>query len=284
MIRLLGVVLLCFSGFSSAANLPQWSAPEQRHHPRLGQALETASATWLAPEELVQRLASEPYVLLGEKHDNPDHHALQLWLLEQLHAQRKQATLLLEMLVPAQQAKIDAGRDESKLPSDILQQRLDWDPGWPWALYGDVVRWGLREPGQLKAANLDSEEIGRLYRSATPLMPEYDSATRAFLERTLIEAHCGKLSAEQVPSMLAIQHARDRRMAEALAAAPTPALLIAGSFHVRRDVGLPLHWQGEEEPVVVMLVEAGSELPSTKLADYVWLTPATAVTDYCEDW
>lgn len=282
--RLLCALVSCSVFAVGAVDLPPWSAPEQRDHPRLGQALDTASGDWIEADELASRLVSAPFVVIGEKHDNPDHHALQLWLLQQLHAKRPQASLLLEMLVPAQQAALDAARRHPTLPAEVLQERLDWDAGWPWPLYGDLLQWGMREPRQLMAANLDREEIGQLYRAEVPPMPEYGKEQRAFLEQTIIDAHCGKLPASQIPAMLAIQHARDRRMAETLAAAPTPALLIAGSFHARRDVGLDLHWSQVPRPVVVMLVEAGSERPSAEQADYLWVTPAMPTSDYCEGW
>ncbi len=115
-------------------------------------------------------------------------------------------------------------------------------------------------------------------------MPEYDDDARSLLEQTMIDSHCGKLPAAQVPSMLAIQYARDRRMAASLHEAPTPALLIAGSFHARRDLGLPLHWPDDKKLVVVMLAEAGIELPPAKQADYVWVTPAMPAEDSCAHW
>ena len=40
----------------------------------------------------VERLAKAPRVLVGEQHDNPDHHALQLWLSRELAAQRPQGS------------------------------------------------------------------------------------------------------------------------------------------------------------------------------------------------
>lgn len=282
--RLICAVASCSVFAVLAADLPQWSAPEQRDHPGLGQAFDTAAGTWIDAHALADRLASAAYVVIGEKHDNPDHHALQLWLLEQLHAERPQASLLLEMLVPAQQDALDGARQAPEMSSQALRRRLNWDPGWPWGLYGELVEWGLREPGKLIPANLDQAEISRLYRGVVPPMPEYGTKQRAFLEQTIIDAHCGKLPASQIPAMLAIQHARDRRMAETLAAAPTPALLIAGSFHARKDVGLALHWATEPQPVVILLVEAGTELPTEEQADYLWLTPAMPETDYCEGW
>lgn len=247
--------------------------------------LDTRTGAWLTSDELLLRLRDEPYVVVGEKHDNTDHHRLQRWLLEQLHAQRPQGSLLLEMLTPAQQPKVDALRGATAaLTDEEIQARLDWHAGWPWPLYGELVRWGLDHPPRLLSANLDRAEIERLYRSEPPPMPEYGAEARALLEQTIADAHCGKLPAEHTPAMLAIQHARDGRMAKQLAAAPVPAMLIAGSFHARRDVGVPLHWPDEKRLTVLLLVEAGEELPGPKQADYVWVTPALPAIDYCEGW
>lgn len=279
------MLLLLATTEAFAAQVPDWTSPQQLDHPRIGQVLDTKTGGWLEPGELITRLKDDPYVVVGEKHDNVDHHNLQRWLLEQLHAERPQGSLLLEMLVPAQQAKVDSLRGETTGMSDeTLQARLDWQPGWPWLLYGDLIRWGLEHPQRLLSANLDRTEIQQLYRSVPPLMPEYDSHARKVLKQTILDAHCGKLPAAQAPAMLAIQYERDRRMAEQLAAAPVPALLIAGSFHARGDLGVPLHSPPEHKPTVLMLVEAGTELPGPQQADYVWVTPALAATDYCEGW
>ncbi|WP_338206311.1 ChaN family lipoprotein, partial [Parageobacillus thermoglucosidasius] len=53
--------------------------------------------------------------------------------------------------------------------------------------------------------------------------------------------HCGLLPESQLPAMLAVQQQRDRQMAEQLLKAPQPALLLAGAYHVRKDLGVPLH-------------------------------------------
>jgi uncharacterized iron-regulated protein len=84
--------------------------------------------------------------------------------------------------------------------------------------------------------------------------------------------------------MLAVQQQRDRRMAERLLAAPTPSILLAGAWHARKDVGVPLHvvdLGATEAPTVLMLAEQGAEVTAT-MADYVWYTPATPKQDYCE--
>jgi uncharacterized iron-regulated protein len=83
--------------------------------------------------------------------------------------------------------------------------------------------------------------------------------------------------------MLAVQQQRDRRMAEALLAAPLPSLLIAGAYHVRRELGVPLHLgdlHAEAGTQVLILAEVGSVV-SAGSADYVWYTPAQPEQDHC---
>jgi uncharacterized iron-regulated protein len=91
------------------------------------------------------------------------------------------------------------------------------------------------------------------------------------------------LPEDALPAMLAIQQQRDRRMAHSVIDAPAPALLFAGSYHVRKDIGVPLHMAdlgSHERPVVLLLAQEGSEVQPGS-ADYVWYTAALPDQDYC---
>lgn len=59
-------------------------APLGHEHADLGRIVDLASGRTIDPEQLLDRLARAERVLVGEQHDNPDHHALQLWLLREL--------------------------------------------------------------------------------------------------------------------------------------------------------------------------------------------------------
>jgi len=83
--------------------------------------------------------------------------------------------------------------------------------------------------------------------------------------------------------MLAVQQQRDRRMAERLLSASAPAVLLAGAFHVRKDLGVPLHLSdlgAKDGNVVLMLAEVGKTV-SAESADYVWYTAAQPEQDHC---
>jgi len=252
-----------------------------------GSIIDLRSAQALTPVELVGRLARAPRVIIGEQHDNPDHHALQLWLLRSMARERPQGSLLLEMLNPDQQPEVDGVKrsiDGGRLPDD-LPGRLAWQSGWDWSLYGPLVGFALRQPYPLLAANLDRQEVRDIYARAPVLTGTRSNAPSVIeaLAGQIRESHCGLLPESQVPAMRAVQQQRDRRMAEQLLAAPAPALLLAGAFHGRRDLGVPLHiadLDRTQEVVVLILAEQGHPVAAAS-ADYVWYTPPQPAKDYC---
>ncbi|VVP66201.1 hypothetical protein PS918_00316 [Pseudomonas fluorescens] len=286
------ILLLCLFSLLAACQSHTVSPPPAaiapgRDHADLGVIRELASGRTLTPQELVERLAVAPRVLVGEQHDNPDHHALQLWLLRELASQRPQGSLLMEMLNPNQQDKIDAAQAATRAgqpPADPYQA-LAWQANWDWGVYGALVTYALRQPYPLLSANLDRAQIMQIYQQRPTLTGE--ASTTRQVQATLLddirESHCGLLPEAQMPAMLAVQQQRDRRMAERLLAAPTPAVLLAGAFHVRKDLGVPLHLKdlgAGEGNVVLVLAEAGKTV-SAESADYVWYTAAQPEQDHC---
>jgi uncharacterized iron-regulated protein len=253
--------------------------------PISGQIRDLRSGEELTAQQLVKRLAGPERLIIGEQHDNADHHTAQLWLLQSLGEQRPQGSLLLEMLTPDQQPKVDAVR-QAMSPSANLSEALTWQDGWDWNLYGPIVRFALSQPYPLLAANLENSEIRTFYRNPPVLSGARSNAAsvKSTLLAQISESHCGLLPAAQMPAMLAVQQQRDRRMAERMLAAPTPSILLAGAWHARKDVGVPLHvvdLGATQAPTVLMLAEQGAAVTAA-MADYVWYTAPTPKQDYCE--
>jgi uncharacterized iron-regulated protein len=281
------LLLSACQGPPSLPNIPLWQSPFGREDLDSGMIHDIKSGQELTPQQLAERLSLAPRVLVGELHDNPDHHALQLWLLQVLADRRQQGSLLLEMINPDQQASVDTVRADisrGEFPPD-LSTALQWQKGWDWALYGPIVRYALAQSYPLLSANLDSAEVMSIYKQP-PRVEGTLSSSPSVREKLLEQvraSHCGLLPEEQLPAMVAIQQMRDRRMAERLMAAPAPALLFAGSWHVRKDVGVPLYMAdlgAQEPPVVLILSQFGTDVDPAS-ADYVWSTAATPAQDYC---
>lgn len=286
---LLPLAMALLAGCQSVPPLPAWQSPEGLEHADLGMIIDLRNGTSLTAQQLVAELAGSAKVLVGERHDNPDHHALQLWLLQALAKQREQGSVLLEMLTPNQQqkvAQVQAQIRQGERPAD-LPAALGWQPGWDWALYAPLVEYGLAQPYPLLQANLDREEIYRIYREVPSLSgaPAAPKVQTTLLEQ-IRESHCQMLPETQLPAMLAVQQQRDRRMAQQLVAAPKPAMLLAGAFHVRRDLGVPLHLQEQVSAAdsrVLILAEVGESVKAEQ-ADFVWFTPSQPQQDHCAQW
>lgn len=279
-------VAVLLTACHSTPPLPSWQSPEGLGHADLGEIIDLRSGERVSATRLVGELADADRLLVGERHDNPDHHALQLWLLQALAQRREQGSLLLEMLNPDQQQAVErvnisikGGRWPSDLPAD-----LKWQEGWTWELYRPLVEYALAQQYFVLPANLDRTEIMTIYRRAPELT---GAAAGAAVQEPLLEqirvSHCGMLPEEQLPAMLAVQQQRDLRMAEQLEAAQKPAMLLAGAFHVRRDLGVPLHLANQDRDAhtkVLILAEVGEEVRAEQ-ADYVWFTPAQPKRDHC---
>ncbi|KAF1070112.1 MAG: hypothetical protein GAK45_00910 [Pseudomonas citronellolis] len=283
---LLSCLAGCQASRSSLPPVPAWQSPERRDNVQAGAIYDLRAQQRLTPEQLVERLAGAPIVLVGEQHDNPDHHALERWVIQALATRREQGSVALEMLDPSQQQKV-AQAQAAPPPKERLAEALGWQAGWDWSLYGPLLGDLVYSPVPLLAANLERSEVLNIYQVPVALDGKLSTAApvREALLEDIRQSHCGLLPESQMPAMLAVQQRRDRRMAERLVQAPRPTLLVAGGFHVRRDLGVPLHLQdldAEKGTQVLMLAEAGSVV-TVQQADFVWYTPAQLYQDHCAE-
>lgn len=236
----------------------------------------------LSPPELLTQLAADPRVIVGEKHDNPTHHQIENWLVQSLPSVRPQGSVLMEMLTPGQQPKVDQVKAWLQTGPEARPARvaelISWQKSWDWSMYGDVVMTSMKAPYPLLSANLDRSEIMAFYENPQFPAGEHsaDPQVRNAISETIRTSHQQNIGAEQLHAMLAIQQQRDRRMAERLLAAPAPALLIAGGYHAGKSIGVPVHVKDLDPAAsvtVLLLAEHGVNVDASQ-ADYVWFTPA----------
>lgn len=259
--------------------------PLQTAHIPSGQIIDLKSNKTITQQELLAELAVARQLIVGEKHDNAEHHQIELWLLQNLPTRRPQGSVLLEMLTADQQPRVNQVKrwlkDDPVVRDGRVQELLNWQKGWPWEMYGDVVMQALRAPYPLLSANIDRDRVMALYKKNE--FPEGKKSTapavQGALRATIIAMHEGNIEGQQLASMLSIQQQRDRYMARQLLNAPTPSLLIAGGYHASKSIGVPLHVEDLApgiQPVVLMLAEKGMNI-TVDHADYVWfMTPDTA--------
>ena len=288
-----------------------WKSPLGRDHPLTGRIWNVSSARFIDRETLVKRLAGADFVLLGERHDNPDHHLLQAEVLRSLIAVGRRPAVGFEML-----GLDDAGAVANHLaatPNDAagLGQAVNWNKrGWPdWAMYQPIAEAALQAKLRIVPTNLPLATATKMTRNGLaaldPSMVRELGLDRPPPETVFVsmaadirDAHCGYAPEEIVKPMVDVQRARDAQMAESLMAASDHdgAILVAGAGHVRNDYGIPVHLRTkapQKRVISIAFVEVdqqktepqsyGLSYPNRRSPfDYVWFTPRVDDEDPCE--
>ncbi|HEU4371347.1 MAG TPA: ChaN family lipoprotein [Methylomirabilota bacterium] len=300
---LLAVVLLILPGCAApaAVDLGAWLAPVGREHPLTGRIWETRRGRFVTSDQVVAGLAGARYVLLGERHDNPDHHRVQAALLRALIGAGRRPAVAFEMFTADDAPAI--GRHLAAAPRDAagLGEAVNWKrSGWPdWAHYQPIAQAALDAGLPVVAANLAPATARALARGQRASLPD-GLAARYGLEQPLPDgaqgaltaeidrAHCGHIPADRLEGMVLAQRARDAMLADSLLAGERDgAVLIAGAGHVRGDRGVPLYLRARAPGATIATLAplevheawtkpeqygetfGGGRLPF----DWVWFTP-----------
>jgi len=301
-------VLLALASPALAAEPPAFTTPIAAGHPLVGKVWLPQTGEFIAVDELVRRAQGADAVLLGETHDNPDHHALQAWMLRKVMEGGKRPLVAFEMFDSSQQAKLEQHLADNPLDAAGLGAAVAWEKsGWPaWDQYRPIAEAALLGRAPLAPANLARADLRKLAKGEIPdslshlgldkpLPPELRQA----MENEIKEGHCGMLPSNMLPGMVQVQRARDAVMARAVAdglAAQGSAVLIAGAGHTRADRGVPVHLadlapskqtlalaflevrEEETEPAAYGQLFDAAKVPF----DAVWFTPRAQREDQCE--
>lgn len=215
------------------------------------------------------------FVLIGEIHDNPEHHAIQARLIRTMTEAGRKPAIVLEMVPQGLQGELDAFEAEGSQDATELGRRLKWEErGWPsWSTYQPIAEAALAAKLRLYAGDLDREEIRAIGRGDIPFetAAPYSDAMRDSLSEELRVSHCNLLPDEAIGPMIKVQQARDTAMATAMLdyGVEDGAVLISGSGHARKDRGVPFVLAGRDPGksiVSIGLMEVHDGM--TDFADY----------------
>ncbi len=300
----LAMVSVPASGVETLAKAPATAAT----HPLDGKVWDVRQRRFVTATELLGKLAATDFVLLGEVHDNPEHHARQAAVLSSLVQAGRRPALVMEQFDRENQPAIDAALAAGATADGVaLAGRLD-RKGWQWESYEPLVRIALSEKLPIVAANLSRraarDVATRGFESmdmspAVLALPDvWTTAREDLLVATIVEGHCGQLRAQDAGPMTRAQRARDAVMADSvLRYRANGAVLIAGTGHVRRDIAVPLYLRARAPgksvtSVALTEVQAGANdvvayetaaaMGTTDPAfDFVWFSTPAKREDPC---
>lgn len=236
------------------------------------------------PAALPPGWPAAPLLLLGEEHDAAEHQRQAARVVRSLAAQQRLAAVVMEMA--------EQGRSTAALRADAseaaMREALAWnEAAWPWAAYGQVVVAAVRAGVPVVGANLPRAALPKVMRDER-LDGEVSESLRARLQRDVRDGHCDLLPPSQLPGMTRVQIARDRAMADALAALAQPGsvvMLVAGALHVDKTRGVPQHLARRAPGLRVHALGLTAGAADARAAagfDEVWTTPALERSDPCE--
>ena len=317
LVRALGLTALAaffppIPGWSADTRKPalmRWRSPLLHNHPLAGRIWDAASERFVPTGALIESLRHAYFRLLGEVHDNPDHHAIQAELLEAIAAGGLKPVVAFEQFDREFDAVLQQRLVSGKLGPDDVAAAVHFDyKGWNWDFYRPLVAIALRHGMPLRAANLSRKAAAEIAKkgmaalepsriAALRLESAWNTEREQALREIIREGHCGALPESILPAMAAAQRVRDATMAETLLEASRDgAVLIAGNGHVRRDLAVPIYLaaaaaaeksscavgilevDAEEQQPEAYLQSAASRVP---LYDFVCFTPRWDRPDPC---
>ncbi len=277
-----------------------WQSENLRDHPLVGRIWSVKDKDFVSVRDFGRQIALARFVLLGEVHDNPDHHLWQAWAIRTISKLRGSRIvegapqvdiIAMEMVRVDQNTALDKfyGRDvlvpRPRKPRDFARM-LKWSKsGWPdFKIYAPIIKQALHEQIVIVPASV-SRNFTRLLskegeaaladgeRNRLSLAKPLPETQSKALATEILASHCGLIPGHVVPRMSFIQRFRDATMADSLlsVASGKGGILIAGNGHVRRDRGVP--WYLEERGVpadaIVSLKIAEVNSDSTEPSAYL---------------
>ncbi len=304
----LAIAAVAAPGLAAAEG--RWASANFQDHPLAG-TIWNSDLKEISLAQLEGALANARFVLLGEIHDNPDHHRLQARLIDALARTGRRPAIVFEMVPANLQGELDGHAQGGAGDAMKLGKALRWEErGWPeWAMYQPIAESALAAGLPLVAGGLapaTQKAVARgtpsqLYEQtvqelglAQPLRPEIAEAEG----REIKEGHCNLLPDAALEPMIRAQRAVDASLAKAMMSATSDgAVLIAGAGHVRNDWAVA-HIIREKAPNAAVVSIAFIEVDPARTApseymkavsglekpfDFIYLTPRADLTDHCAE-
>lgn len=297
MSKLLVVVLAVAASLAAAAgaarapSAPSCLNPGQWYTPAGERTVAIAQPT------LLKTLAGQRVVLLGEHHDDADHHRWQLQVIAALHAQQPNLVIGMEMLPRSAQPVLDRWVAGELTESELLT-RTDWSRVWGFepGMYLPILHFARLNRIPVVAVNVDRSVVSEIASKGLAAVPverregvgSPAPARQAYRDRLdqVFKQHGTGGNHAAFDRFVEAQLFWDRAFAEALAGAakrPGEPLVVGimGSGHLAHGDGVPrqLAELGFPRSAVLLPVESGTpcrDLPGGMAQAVFALAPVPA--------
>ena len=260
-------------------------------HFRIGQIVDLKKGKVLSFENFIHEIASKEIIFIGEVHDNPEHHLIQVQILQALLDAYEPLTIAMESFQKPQQPYIDQYLKGDLTESDFLE-KVNWQSGsgLDYYLYRPLMLLAKNHRSKVLAINAPYGIVQKIARHGLQSLDETERKSlakeidltnkghRDYLQKAF-KQHTHK-ALKKFEYFYEAQCVWEDTMAENLAVYlnknKAKLIVIVGNGHIINGFGIPDRTV-KRSPVSMVTVMPyplnGDVVLKKEIADYVWLTP-----------
>jgi len=259
-------------------------------HFRTGRIIHLETGKVLSFDHFIDQLGSKDLIFIGEKHDNPEHHLIEVQILQALTDRYGDLCVAMEFFQEPQQPVLDRYMEGTSTETVFLKD-VDWRKTWSfdYCFYRPLILMLRKKRNRIHAVNAPNDIVKKVARSGLDsLKPEErnqlakeidldNEKHRAYL-REVYKQHAGR-GLKKFDYFYQAQCVWEETMAENIAEClkknEQKVVVFAGNGHIINRYGIPertLKRVRVNTATIVLYPLTGRETIKKKIADYVWLT------------
>ena len=289
---LIAVICLCVIGCAGMRHPQPPSATiegaAERFRP--GQIVEVASGKAITFEELIAQISSKDLIFVGEAHDNPDHHLIQIQILQAVASRSPSLTMGMEFFQQHQQPILDRYIQGESTEKEFLEA-VDWKKTWGFGyhFYRPLMQLAREKKYRVLAINAPNDLVRKVARtglkalepSERDQLPKEINLTqdrhRAFLHEIYQEHSPRDLKDFEFfyEAQCVWEETMAYNLAEHLKSGEGRLIAFTGNGHIVNKFGIPDRTVRRVPASMVTVMPYplnGKETIEQGIADYVWFT------------
>jgi uncharacterized iron-regulated protein len=259
---------------------------------RIGQIIDLSSGEAIPFEQLIENIASVDLIFVGEVHDNPDHHLIQVQILQAFIAEERPVTLAMEFFQKPVQPILDR-YIQGEIGEEAFLKEVDWKKQWgfPYSYYRPLMLLAKQNGSKVLAINAPSDIVKKVaYDGLESLdQSEHDQiaseigldneAHREYLREIYRQHGHGTLKAFEYfyEAQCVWEDTMAQNIADYLIKEDGKMIVFTGNGHIVNKFGIPDRVINRKPVSMVTIMPYdlyGTETIEKGTADYIWLTPS----------
>jgi uncharacterized iron-regulated protein len=262
-------------------------------HFRIGRIIHLKTGKAVSFDQLIDQVGARRLIFIGEVHNNPEHHLIQVQILQALMSQYAPLTLAMEFFNKTQQPVLDHYMDGSttETTETVFLKDVGWDKNWAYAyhFYRPLLLMTKEKGRKILAINAPNTIVKKVARSGLSSLDPSErnqlashinlenESHRTYL-RKIYEKHTHK-DLKRFDFFYQAQCVWEDTMAENIAKYLSKnkekLVVLAGNGHIINNDGIPNRTLSRiKTPMATILLQplTGPLNIERKMADYIWLT------------